>query len=133
MGLKFHQKALNIQENVKCNPLEYGTTYINLDETYREMKNYSIALVYFQKGLKIYAEKSPKAHPDLAVVYHSMAEVYVLSQQYNLTIEYAQHAVDIEQEKFPSAHPHLLDYRTTLEKIQKRLRDFFFFSLSLSQ
>ncbi|CAF5140753.1 unnamed protein product, partial [Rotaria magnacalcarata] len=37
-ALAFHQKALNIQENVKCNPLDCATTYMNLGETYREMK-----------------------------------------------------------------------------------------------
>ncbi|CAF4828898.1 unnamed protein product, partial [Rotaria sp. Silwood1] len=30
MALTFHQKALNIQKNVQCNPLEYATTYTNL-------------------------------------------------------------------------------------------------------
>ncbi|CAF4290420.1 unnamed protein product [Rotaria magnacalcarata] len=48
-ALAFHQKALNIQENVKCNPLERATTYMNLGETYREMKDYTTALTYYQK------------------------------------------------------------------------------------
>ncbi|CAF4249068.1 unnamed protein product, partial [Rotaria sordida] len=76
-ALAFHQKALNIQENVQCNPLECATTYINLGETYREMKDYSTALTYFEKGLEIREKKLPKNHPDLAVVYHNMAKLYL--------------------------------------------------------
>ncbi|CAF5124909.1 unnamed protein product, partial [Rotaria sp. Silwood1] len=37
-ALLFHRKALNIQENVQCNPLDCALTYVNLGETYREMK-----------------------------------------------------------------------------------------------
>ncbi|CAF4793055.1 unnamed protein product, partial [Rotaria sp. Silwood2] len=64
-ALSFHRNALNIQENVQCNPLECATTYVNLGETYRKMKDYSTALTYFEKGLKIREEKLPKNHPDL--------------------------------------------------------------------
>ncbi|CAF5182976.1 unnamed protein product, partial [Rotaria sp. Silwood1] len=66
-ALSFHRKALNIQENVQCNPLECATTYINLGETYRKMKDYSRALTYFEKGLKIREKKLSKIHPDLAI------------------------------------------------------------------
>ncbi|CAF4468018.1 unnamed protein product, partial [Rotaria magnacalcarata] len=65
-ALAFHQKALNIQENVQCNPLDCATTYMNFGETCREMKDYTTALTYYQKGLKIREEKLAKTHPDLA-------------------------------------------------------------------
>ncbi|CAF4044379.1 unnamed protein product [Rotaria magnacalcarata] len=100
-ALAFHEKALNIQENVKCNPLELATTYMNLGETYREVKDYTTALTYYQKGLKIREEKLAKTHPDLAVIYHNMS-------------------VEIGQEKLPSTHPHLVEYRETFEKIRKK-------------
>ncbi|CAF4880844.1 unnamed protein product, partial [Rotaria magnacalcarata] len=35
-------------------------------ETYREMKDYTTALTYYEKGLKIREEKLAKTHPDLA-------------------------------------------------------------------
>ncbi|CAF4376223.1 unnamed protein product, partial [Rotaria sordida] len=53
----FHQKALNIQENVQCDPTDCATTYINLGETYREIKDYSMGLTYFEKGLEIREKK----------------------------------------------------------------------------
>ncbi|CAF3702829.1 unnamed protein product [Rotaria sordida] len=82
-ALSFHGKALNIQENVQCNPLECATTYTNLGETYHEMEDHSTALTYFQKGLQIREKKLPKYHPDLAVIYHNLAKLYLTIRQYN--------------------------------------------------
>ncbi|CAF3487457.1 unnamed protein product [Rotaria sp. Silwood1] len=81
-ALTFHRNAINIQENVQCNPLDCSATYINLGETYREMKDYSTALTYYQKGLDIREKKLPKNHPDLAVVYHNLAKLYLATEQY---------------------------------------------------
>ncbi|CAF4207711.1 unnamed protein product, partial [Rotaria sordida] len=117
----FHKKALNIQENVQCNPLQVATTYINLGETYREMKNYSTALTYFEKGLEIREKKLSKNHPDSAVVYHNMAKVYLATRKYSMAIKNIQQAVEIAQEKLPSTHPHLLEYRETFEKLRKKM------------
>ncbi|CAF3998677.1 unnamed protein product, partial [Rotaria magnacalcarata] len=78
--LAFHPKALNIQENAKCNPLECPTTYMNLGETYCEMKDYTTALTYYQKRLNIRDEKLAKTHPDLAVIYHNMSKFYFKTQ-----------------------------------------------------
>ena len=119
-ALAFHQRALNIQENVKCNPPDCAITYLNLGETYREIKDYSTALTYFQKGLKIRLEKLSKNHPDLAVVYHNMSKLYFSTRQYSMAMKYVQQAVDIGQEKLSSTHPHLIEYRETFEKIRKK-------------
>ncbi|CAF1474301.1 unnamed protein product [Rotaria sordida] len=120
-AISFHRKALNIQENVQCNPLECATTYTNLGETYREMKDYSTALTYFEKGLEIRQKKLPKTHPDLAVVFHNMAKLYLSTRQYSMAIENIQQAIEIAQEKLPSNHPHLLEYKETFEEILKKI------------
>ncbi|CAF1523887.1 unnamed protein product [Rotaria sordida] len=106
-ALSFHRKALNIQENVQCNPLECATTYINLGENSREMKDYSTALTYFRKGLEIREKKLPKNHPDLAVVYHYMVKLYLSTRQYYMAMKNIQQAIKIAQEKLPSTHSHL--------------------------
>ncbi|CAF1142028.1 unnamed protein product [Rotaria sordida] len=120
-ALSFHRKALDIQENVQCNPLGCATTYTNLGETYRQMKDYSSALTYFQKGLEIREKKLPKNHPDLAVIYHNMEKLYLSTRQYSMAMKNIQQALEIAQKKLPSNHPHLLDYRKTFEEIQKNL------------
>ncbi|CAF4760967.1 unnamed protein product [Rotaria sp. Silwood2] len=120
-ALSFHRKALNVQESVECNPLECATTYTNLGETYLEMKDYSMALIYFQKGLEIREQKLPKNHPDLGVIYHNMAKLYLATRQYSMAKKNVQQAVEIAQEKLPSNHPHLVDYKETFEKILKKL------------
>ncbi|CAF3536393.1 unnamed protein product [Rotaria sp. Silwood1] len=98
-ALTFHRKALNIQENIQCNPLECATTYINLGETCRQMKDYSTALLYYQKGIEIRGKKLSKSHPVLAVVYHNLAKLYLSTRQYNMTIKNVQQAIEIAHEK----------------------------------
>ncbi|CAF4375716.1 unnamed protein product, partial [Rotaria sordida] len=85
-----------------------------------EMKDYSTALTYFQKGLGIRQKKLPKTHPDLAVVFHNMAKLYLSTRQYSMATENIQQAIEIAQEKLPSNHPHLLEYKETFEEILKK-------------
>ncbi|CAF4303401.1 unnamed protein product [Rotaria sordida] len=85
------------------------------------MKDYSTALTYYQKGLKIREKKLPKNHPDSAVVYHNMAKLYLATRKYNMAMKNVQQAVEIAQEKLPSSHPHLLEYKETFEKIRKKM------------
>ncbi|CAF5157143.1 unnamed protein product [Rotaria sp. Silwood1] len=120
-AIAFHRKALNIQENVQCNPLQCATTYINLGETYRQMKDYTTALTYYEKGLEIREKKLPKSHSDLAVVYHNLSKLYLSTRQYNMAMKNVQQAVEIAQEKLPSNHPHILEYKETFEKIRKKM------------
>ncbi|CAF2918295.1 unnamed protein product [Rotaria sp. Silwood2] len=100
-ALIFHRKALDIQKSVKGNPLECATTYINLGETYREMKDYTTALVYLKKGIEIHKSKLPKNHPDLAISYHKMAKLHLATQQYDMAMKNVQQAIEISQEKLP--------------------------------
>ncbi|CAF1487607.1 unnamed protein product [Rotaria sordida] len=121
MALSFHQKALNIQQNVECNPLELAITYTNLGETYREINDYSTALEYFCKGLRIRENMLAKNHPDLAAIYYNVAKVHLAIGQYSTAMKNVQQAVEIAQEKLPSNHPHLLDYKEAFEMIRKKI------------
>ncbi|CAF4387181.1 unnamed protein product [Rotaria sp. Silwood2] len=120
MALSFHQKALNTQQKVECNPLDCATTYTNLGETYRAINDYSMALTYFQKGLRIRENMLPKNHSDLAAIYNSLAKVYFASKQYGMAMKNVQQAIEIAQEKLPSNHPHLLEYKEQLEIIRRK-------------
>ncbi|CAF5043053.1 unnamed protein product, partial [Rotaria sp. Silwood1] len=119
-ALSFHEKALNIQENVLCSPLECAMTYINLADTYREMKDFSTALTYYQKVLDMREKKLPKNHPNLTGIFHNMAKLYLSTRQYNVAMKNIQQALEIPQEKLPSTHPHLLEYKETFEEIRKK-------------
>lgn len=121
IAISFLEKALAIQENVHCNPSDCAATYTNLAETYREMENYSQALKYFDKALQIRENKLPRDHPDLATLYHNMAKLYLATQKYTMAMKSVQKALEIAQKKLSATHPNLLEYRKTLEKIEKKL------------
>ncbi|CAF4768869.1 unnamed protein product, partial [Rotaria magnacalcarata] len=90
-------------------------------ETYRERRDYSTALTYYQKGLEILERKLSTNHPDTAVAYHNMAKLYLATGQYNMAMKNVQQALEIGQEKLPISHPHLLEYRETFEEIRRNM------------
>ena len=71
-----YEIALKTQENIHCNPLKCSTTYTNLDETFREMKTYSTALDYLQRGVKVHQEKLSSKYPELAASYQSVEIIF---------------------------------------------------------
>jgi len=85
------------------------------------MKDYTLALTYYEKGMEIREKKLPKNHPDLAVVYHNLAKLYLATRKYSTAMKNVQQALEIAEEKLPQNHPHLVDYRETFEKIRKKL------------
>ncbi|CAF3073504.1 unnamed protein product [Rotaria sp. Silwood2] len=109
-ALSFHRKALSIQENLQCSSLKCATTYTNLGETYREMKDYSTALSYFEKGLQIHDKKLPENHPGLAVINHNLAKLYLTTGQNNTAMKNVQQVVELAEETLSSNHSHLSYY-----------------------
>jgi tetratricopeptide (TPR) repeat protein len=117
----FLEKALEIQKNVTCDPVSLAWTYNYMGETYRVMKQHSVALEFHEKARKILEKSLPSSHPDLAGTQHNLANVYKEMKQYKLAYEHAQRAVEIAQQKLPEKHPHLLEYRETASEIRRKL------------
>ncbi|CAF5187547.1 unnamed protein product, partial [Rotaria sp. Silwood1] len=102
-------------------PEDYIEHFLEYLMLFDEMKDYSTALTYFQKGLEIREQKLPKDHPDLAVVYHNMGKLYLSTRKYSMAMTNVQQAIEVAQEKLPSTHPHLLEYKETFEKIRMKM------------
>jgi tetratricopeptide (TPR) repeat protein len=92
-----------------------------MGETYRVMKQHSMALEFHEKARTIREKSLPSTHPDLAGTQHNLANVYKEMKQYKLAYEHAQRAVEIAQQKLPEKHPHLLEYRETVSEIRRKL------------
>ena len=90
------------------------------------MKEYTLALKYYEKVIEIREKKLSKTHPDLAVVYHNLAKLYLATRQYSTAMKNVQQALEIAEEKLPRNHPHLVDYRETFEKIRETVNIFVF-------
>ena len=99
--------------------LDCATTYVNLGETYREMKDYTTAMIYYEKGMEIREKKLGKNHPDVGIMYHNLAKLYLATQQYSMAMKNVQQAIEIGEEKLPANHPHLVECRERFEKIRK--------------
>ncbi|CAF3743720.1 unnamed protein product [Rotaria socialis] len=119
--ITFNREALDIQENIKGSPVECSLTYTYLAETYREIKDYTTASEYFEKGIERRKNRLPRNHPNLAVIYHRVPKLYLDARKYDIAMKYVQQAVEVAQEKLSYNHPHLLKYRETLERIRRKM------------
>ena len=121
-ALEYLEKAVQIQENVRCNRISLGWSYNYLGEIYRSTGKYSKALECFGKAKKIGEKMFPGGHPYLAATFHNLAKVYNESKDFKLALENAEKAVRVALTKLSEKHPDVLEYQQTLLEIRKKLK-----------
>ncbi|CAF4214497.1 unnamed protein product, partial [Rotaria sp. Silwood2] len=72
---------------------------------YNDIGEYSKALSYYEKSLKIKEKALPPSHPDLAVSYNSIGQVYFNIGDYSKALEYYERALKIKEKALPPTHP----------------------------
>ncbi|CAM4951947.1 unnamed protein product [Rotaria socialis] len=82
-------------------------TYGNIGLLYKNMGEYSKALEYHSKSLKIYEISLPATHPYLARSYSCIGGVYDDMGEYSKALEYYEKSHKIYEISLPATHPHL--------------------------
>ena len=80
-------------------------SYNNLAGVYRAKGDYDLAIVFFEKALKIAEAKAGKDHPDTATTYNNLALVYQAKSEYDRAIAFFEKALKIREEKLGKDHP----------------------------
>ena len=121
-ALAYYEKALEIkQKSLPSNHPSLATSYNNIGTIYGRMKEYSRALSYFEKVLEIEQKILPENHPSLAVSYNNIGFVYEKLGEHSKALSFFERAVGILQRSVPANHPNLLSFRTSLERVKKKL------------
>ncbi|CAF4555589.1 unnamed protein product [Rotaria magnacalcarata] len=74
------------------------------------MGEYSKALEYYEKSLKIREISLPPTHPDLAQSYNNIGGVYYNMGEYSKALPLLEKTLDIFRKSLPSTHPHIENY-----------------------
>ncbi|CAF3645063.1 unnamed protein product [Rotaria socialis] len=82
-------------------------TYGNIGLLYKNMGEYSKALEYHSKSLKIYEISLPATHPYLASSYSCIGGVYDDMGEYSKALEYYEKDLEIAKKALPPTHPNL--------------------------
>ncbi|CAF1589293.1 unnamed protein product, partial [Rotaria magnacalcarata] len=71
------------------------------------MGEYSKALEYYEKSLKIREISLPPTHPDLAQSYNNIGTTYYGMGEYSKALSYLEKALAIYRNSLPPTHPHI--------------------------
>jgi tetratricopeptide (TPR) repeat protein len=88
---------------------------------YKNISEYSKALLYHEKALEILQKTLPANHPNLAAFYKNIAVIYDSIKEYPKALSYLQRAQNIFQISLPPNHPHAQGVRQSIELIKKKL------------
>ena len=99
-------QSMNVLESTFSERIELANTYSYMGETYRKMRYYSAAILFFGYALKIRERLTPEKHPELAISYYDLSKVYKdMNQNNKMAFEYAQKAFEIARYALPETHP----------------------------
>ena len=98
-----------------------ASSFNNIGEVYRNMREYSTALSFYEKGLEICQKTLPPNHPSLAVSFYNIACLFTNMENYSKALSYLQRALDIWQRSLPPNHPHIQKVREGIEIVKKNL------------
>ncbi len=96
-------KSPNSDEKTKSLKNGLARAYASIGVVYSEVNNYSIALDYYFKALKVYQEINNKN--SISKAYNNIGVVYKSQKNYDKAIEYLQKALQIQNELKESTLP----------------------------
>ncbi|CAF4941345.1 unnamed protein product [Rotaria socialis] len=85
------------------------------------MGDYSKALEFCEKSLKIRQVSLPLTHPDLATSYNCIGEVYNGMGEYLKALSYLEKALSIYRNSLPETHPNIQVVLSSIAAVKKKL------------
>ncbi|CAF4527924.1 unnamed protein product [Rotaria socialis] len=143
---EFNEKALKIREEVLVpNHLDLAASYSSIGENiafkasiigyllqqyrcvvrkYEKIGDYSKALDFGEKALKISEKHLPSNHPKLATSYNNIGLAYDGMGNYLKAIEFYERALEIDEKTLPSNHPDLATSYNTIGQVYNNMGDY---------
>ncbi|CAF2097341.1 unnamed protein product [Rotaria magnacalcarata] len=96
-------------------------TYGAIGLVYDSMGEYSKALEFYEKALKIKEISLPPTHPDLATSYNNTTTAYYGMDQYSKAFSYLEKALTIYQNSLPPTHHYIKEVMNDIDSVKKKL------------
>jgi hypothetical protein len=118
-ALEFEIKQLNCMKNDSKTTLEQLTmTLDSVAGTFMTKKDYSNALMYYERSLMRKQKELPDIHPDIAKSFNMIASCQYALERFSDALPNAQKAVNIAQRSLPHGSSVTCDYEKNLQRIQ---------------
>ncbi|CAF3433095.1 unnamed protein product [Rotaria socialis] len=97
-ALKVLQNAYQIQEKTfQEGNQAFASTFSWYGSVYRDLKEYSKALDYFEKCLTIVRKTLPENHPDFGLTYSNIGDIHHLMGDYEKALAFHHKALNIQE------------------------------------
>lgn len=118
-ALEANQKALSIlTKNEQRHDI--AIVYNNMALIYMDLKDYSNAETYYQKGLSVIKNLYGEQHPNVATLYNNYARFKYLIGKIDEALEFYDKALKIRLQYFGENHPSVLEVRSNMENVKKQ-------------
>jgi tetratricopeptide (TPR) repeat protein len=84
-----------------------GSIYRHIGSAKYYQAEYTEAITFYEKSIKIYKKTLPSNHPDLAASYNNIGLVYDSRGEYSKALSYYEKDLEISQQSLPPNHPDL--------------------------
>jgi hypothetical protein len=123
-ALEYEIKQLQCMNNDPKATLEQLTmTLDSVAGTFKTKKDYSNALMYYERSLARKQKELPDIHPDIAKSFNMIASCQYELKQFSDALPNAQKAVAIAQRSLPQDSHITRDYENNLQRIQNALNE----------
>ncbi|CAF1209817.1 unnamed protein product [Didymodactylos carnosus] len=112
---KYYKRLLN-QLSVGDSGIPY--CYVGLGNVARHKREYDLALMNYNKALKIFLKALPPDHPDIAQTYNNIGGVQGDKGEYDLALINYDKALKIRVKALPPGHPHIAETYGNIANVQ---------------
>lgn len=111
----------HMSERLPANHSVLGNIYSRIGAVYMNMKQYSKALVYYQKNLEISQKFLPANDMLLAIYYNNIAQLFKAMSDHEKALEYLQHVLEIRRQLLSPDDPKVKALEKSIENVKKKI------------
>ncbi|CAF4220264.1 unnamed protein product [Didymodactylos carnosus] len=102
-----------------------ASCYIGLGIVHQNKGEYDLALMNYEKALKIQLKALPPDHPLLAATYRNIGLLHEATRTWQSALEYHSKAAGIRCKSLPTTHPELVATENDIRRVKAQLKSTF--------
>ncbi|CAF1286037.1 unnamed protein product [Didymodactylos carnosus] len=119
---KYYKRLLN---ELLVGDSDIALCYTGLGLVHQDKGEYDLALMNYEKALKIQLKALPPDHPLLAATYRNIGLLHEATRTWQSALEYHSKAAGIRCKSLPTTHPELVATENDIRRVKAQLKSTF--------
>ncbi|CAF1017955.1 unnamed protein product [Didymodactylos carnosus] len=116
---KYYKRLLN---ELVVGDSDIASCYTGLGNVHGDKGEYDLALMNYEKALKIQLKALPPDHPDIALTHHNMGLAHEGARTWQSALECHNKAAAIGRKSLPATHPQLVTTENDIRRVKAQLK-----------